>query len=152
MPASNRRSFSAPTIRSATGGIRIIPLGSPGGHTAKPEPNMDRYVTYLQGQLRELIEGYGPLGILWFDGEWEDPWTHRHGLDLYAYVRSLQRDILINNRVDKGRRDMQGTTSLVGVRRRLRYARAGDRWLLREPPWETCMTICRQWSWKPTTN
>ena len=87
------------------------PLGSPGGQTAKPEPNMDRYVAYLQGQLRELIEGYGPLGILWFDGEWEDPWTHQHGLDLYTYVRSLQPDILINNRVDKGRRGMQGTTS-----------------------------------------
>ena len=45
------------------------PTGSPGGRTRKADPNMDRYITYMKGHLRELIEGYGPLGILWFDGE-----------------------------------------------------------------------------------
>ncbi len=81
------------------------PLDSPGGKAVKSNPDMDRYVGYLKGQLRELINGYGPLGILWFDGEWEEPWTHELGLDLNSYVRSLQPEILINNRVDKGRRE-----------------------------------------------
>ena len=125
------------------------PTGSPGGRTRKAEPNMDRYIAYMKGHLRELIEGYGPLGILWFDGEWEEPWTHRHGLELYAYVRSLQDDILINNRVDKGRRGMRGAT--------LSEQFAGDYdtpeqqigGFNRQRPWETCMTICRQWAWKP---
>ena len=47
---------------------------------------------------------------MWFDGEWEDAWTHEMGIDLYEYVRSLQPSILINNRVDKGRKGMHGFT------------------------------------------
>jgi alpha-L-fucosidase len=49
------------------------PLGSPGGKTEKPSANMDRYVAYLKGQLAEIIRNYGPLGIMWFDGQWEKP-------------------------------------------------------------------------------
>ena len=33
--------------------------------------------------------------------------------------------------------------------RRLRHARAGDRQDGDRRPWETCMTICQQWAWKP---
>jgi alpha-L-fucosidase len=125
------------------------PTDSPGGKGRKTDAKMERYIPYMKGHLRELLEGYGPLGILWFDGEWEQPWTHEHGLDLYAYVRSLQPDILINNRVDKGRRGMEGVTTSA------EYAgdydtpeqRVGG--FNRERPWETCMTICRQWAWKP---
>jgi alpha-L-fucosidase len=75
-----------------------------------PTPNFDRYVDYMKGQLKELVTKYGPLGVMWFDGEWENTWTHDRGVDLYNYVRSLQPSILINNRVDKGRQGMQGMT------------------------------------------
>jgi alpha-L-fucosidase len=125
------------------------PLGSPGGKTSKPHPNMAGYIRFLKAQLREIIKGYGPLGTLWFDGEWEEPWTHEMGLDLYRYVRSLQPDILVNNRVDKGRRGMQGTTVSSEF--------AGDYDTPEQEvgpssttrPWETCMTLGTQWSWKP---
>ena len=86
------------------------PTDSPGGRQMKSTHNMGRYVKYLHAQTREIIQKYGPLGIMWFDGEWEKPWTHEHGLALYRHIRSLQSDILINNRVDKGRRGMQGAT------------------------------------------
>lgn len=125
------------------------PLGSPGGKTAKPNPNMPRYVQYLHNQTREIIEKYGPLGVMWFDGEWEAPWTHERGLALYRHIRSLQPDILINNRVDKGRRGMVGTSQgpdFVGDHDTPEQ-RVGT--FNRERPWETCMTICRQWAWKP---
>lgn len=68
----------------------------------------NRYVDYMKSQLRELVTNYGPLGVMWFDGEWENTWSHEQGLDLYNYVRSLQPSILVNNRVDKGRQGMQG--------------------------------------------
>lgn len=111
--------------------------------------DFDRYVYYLKNQLREIATKYGPLGVLWFDGEWEATWTHERGLDLYNYVRSLQNDILINNRVDKGRNGMQGLTTDT------RYA--GDFGTPEQeiPPtglpgidWESCMTMNTSWGFK----
>ncbi|MDX2285853.1 MAG: alpha-L-fucosidase [Bacteroidia bacterium] len=76
--------------------------------TERSNPQFPRYVEqYLKPQLRELITRYQPA-ILWFDGEWIGDWTHEQGQDMYQYVRSLKPDILINNRVDKGRQGMQG--------------------------------------------
>jgi len=125
------------------------PLGSPGGKSQKPAPNMDRYNAYLKGQLTELIRNYGPLGILWFDGEWESPWNPDRALDLYQHCRRLQDSIIINNRVGKGRQDMAGTTA--------GGAFAGDYdtpeqrvgKFQNDRPWESCITICQQWAWKP---
>jgi len=110
---------------------------------------MPRYVEYLHNQTRELIQKYGPLGIMWFDGEWEKPWTHAYGLGLYRHIRALQPDILINNRVDKGRRGMEGSTAsnrFVGDYDTPEQRVGG---FSRQRPWESCITICRQWAWKP---
>lgn len=71
--------------------------------------DFDRYVKYMKAQLAEIVKGYDPE-VLWFDGEWEDTWTHERGIDLYNYVRSLKPSILVNNRVDKGRAGMAGMT------------------------------------------
>ena len=121
----------------------------PAGQTA----NMDRYITYMNNHLRELIQNYGPLGIMWFDGEWEEPWTHDMGLELYDYVRNLQDDIIINNRVDKGRKGMEGVTL-----KDKKYAGDYDtpeqeigKFQI-DRPWESCITIAKQWAWKPDDN
>lgn len=130
----------------------------PWNDIAKGQPDMERYIAYMKGQLKELITRYGPLGILWFDGEWESPWTHERGVDLYNYVRSLQPDIIINNRVGKGRSGMQGMDKGQGV---------GDYGTPeQEIPatgfgpgvyWESCMTMNNHWgynkhdqNWKST--
>ena len=114
------------------------------------EPNMERYVAYMKGQLKELLTGYGPIGILWFDGEWENAWTHDRGVDLYNYVRQLQPDIIINNRVGKGRAGMSGMDK--GEKR------VGDYGTPEQeiPPtgfspgvyWESCMTMNDTWGYK----
>jgi len=126
------------------------PTDSPGGGGVKESPDMDRYVGYMKGQLTELVEDYGPLGVIWFDGEWEMPWTVERGDDLYHFIKSLQPDIIVNNRVNKARHGMAGTS-------RPEIANPGDYdtpeqqvgSFNRDRPWETCMTICRQWAWKP---
>ncbi|HTR98271.1 MAG TPA: alpha-L-fucosidase, partial [Bacteroidota bacterium] len=67
-----------------------------------------RYVAYMKAELKELLTNYGPIGVLWFDGEWEATWNPALGRDLYAYVRGLQPGIIINNRVGAGRSGMEG--------------------------------------------
>lgn len=106
-----------------------------------------RYVEYMKGQLKEIVEQYQPA-VMWFDGEWESTWTHEMGLELYDYVLGLDPDIIINNRVDKGRRGMEGLT-------------AGDEFAgdfgtpeqqipakgLPGVDWESCITMNRYWGW-----
>lgn len=120
--------------------------------------DLDRYVEYMKNQLAELTGNYGRIGVLWFDGEWESTWTHERGVDLYDYVRGLQEDIIINNRVDKGRQGMQGMTKDGEFK--------GDFGTPEQeiPPtglpgidWETCMTMNNHWgynkyddNWKST--
>jgi alpha-L-fucosidase len=126
------------------------PLGSPGGKTKKPNPDMARHYQLVKDQTRELIERYGPLITIWFDGEWEQPWTREYGNGLYQFLRGLQPDLVINNRVSKGRHGMEGTTADA-------HLNAGDYDTPEQTvgafhmdrAWETCMTICQQWAWKP---
>jgi alpha-L-fucosidase len=111
---------------------------------------MPRYYQHLKNQTKEIIDNYGPLGIMWFDGEWEKPWTREYGNDLYDYLKKIQPTLVINNRVSKGRQGMAGTTKESDLN-------SGDYdtpeqqigGFNRERHWETCMTICRQWAWKP---
>jgi alpha-L-fucosidase len=114
----------------------------------KDSANMTQYIQYLKAQVADLILNYGS-NILWFDGEWEGAWSHQAGMDLYNYCRSLKEEILINNRVDKGRSGMKGKTVSDKF--------AGDFGTPEQEvgnydnvqAWESCITICNQWSWKP---
>ena len=123
-----------------------FPLGSPGGKVKKPTSNMKAYDAFLQAQCKELIENYGPLLTLWFDVP--QMYTHTYGIPMVNKLRELQPDIMINNRA----------YSTDGVRNGINHAlplmdygtpeqKIGGFDLNR--PWETCMTICKQWAWKP---
>lgn len=74
------------------------------------EPDFDNYVSFMKGQLKELLDIAPSIDVMWFDGEWDDSWTHERGKELYDYVRLLKPSILVNNRVDKGRAGMDGLT------------------------------------------
>lgn len=113
----------------------------------KETHDMEAYTRFLKNQVAELVNKYR-TNILWFDGEWEEPWTHEAGMDLYKYCRDLDDQLLINNRVDKGRAGMQGMTKGSEF--------AGDFGTPEQEigafnslPWESCITIGRQWAWKP---
>lgn len=106
-----------------------------------------RYIGHMKSQLKELVTRYDPA-VLWFDGEWENTWTHEEGLKLYNYVRSLKPDIIINNRVDKGRGGMEGMTRDDSF--------AGDFGTpeqevphtgIRGVDWESCITMNNHWGY-----
>jgi alpha-L-fucosidase len=110
--------------------------------------NFDRFVTYLHGQVTELLTNYGPIGVMWFDGEWESTWNHGYGQPLYDLCRRLQPNVIVNNRVDKGRAGMAGMT--------IDDLYAGDFGTPEQEipsrglpgvDWETCMTMNDHWGY-----
>jgi alpha-L-fucosidase len=126
--------------KDPTAGNRLTKL-KPGGK--------EEYVKYMKEQLRELVTGYDPA-VLWFDGEWQDWWTEADGKDLYQYVRSLKPNIIINNRVGKGRKGMEGLSKTD-------QQYSGDFGTPEQqiPPtglpgidWESCMTMNDTWGFK----
>jgi alpha-L-fucosidase len=121
-----------------------------GNRTTKMKPGgKEQYLTYMKEQLRELITTYDPA-VLWFDGEWQEWWTEENGQELYKFVRGLKPDIIINNRVGRGRQGMQGMSKTDRV-----YA--GDFGTPEQQipanglpgvDWESCMTMNTTWGYK----
>ncbi|MBN1362267.1 MAG: alpha-L-fucosidase [Sedimentisphaerales bacterium] len=119
--------------------------------TSKSNPNFSRYAEeYLKPQLAELLANYGPLGVLWFDGEWIKDWTEPQGKALYAWLLEIQPDLIVNNRVGKGRKGMEGLNKSDDD-----YA--GDFGTPEQQipasglpgvDWETCMTMNDTWGFK----
>ena len=115
--------------------------------------NFDRYVRYMKNELKELLTNYGEIGVLWFDGEWEENWNPQRGKDLYAYVRKLQPNIIINNRVGAGRSGMEGMNKEGEF--------AGDFGTpeqeipgigVADVDWESCMTMNDHWGYNKHDN
>jgi len=110
--------------------------------------DFDRFRTYLKNQVRELLTNYGPIGVLWFDGEWEESWNHEYGRDVYYYVRGIDPKVIINNRVDKGRAGMAGMTTdpdFCGDFGTPEQEIPATGWP--GVDWETCMTMNDHWGY-----
>jgi alpha-L-fucosidase len=93
-----------------------------------------KYIEYMHGQLREICSNYGQIDIIWFDGlggtakDWDSE-------NLFRMIRQLQPHVIINNRAGLPA-DHDTPEQTIGK-------------FQRDRPWETCMTICQQWAWKP---
>jgi len=109
------------------------PMTGPGGKVQRPTFNLDRYADYLEAQCKELIENFGPLVGIWFDVP--RGFDRAHGEHAIRFVRGLQPNILVNNRTGAGG-DFDTPEQTVG---RCQFDR----------PWESCITLGTQWTWKP---
>jgi alpha-L-fucosidase len=99
------------------------------------EKRFDRYFAKkVKPQLRELLTGYGPLGVIWFD----TPFTisREQSEELYNLVRELQPGCIMNSRLGNGLGDYQSAGD----------NRIPSRGVLRD--WETPATINRTWGYK----
>ena len=115
-----------------------------------PEQNYDRYVAYLHEQVRELVTNYGKLDIMWFD------FSYRHmkgeawrAEELVRMVRSLQPDILVDNRLggdmfkaepDSFAGDFHGPEMCIP-----RDPLVNEQGL--PVPWEVCTTVSNSWGY-----
>ncbi len=113
--------------------------------------NMPRYVEFMKAQLRELLGGdYGDVAMVWFDGEWDQAWTHEMGIDMYDFCLDLNPSTLVNNRVDKGRQGMAGMNRDGDYRGD--YGTPEQEIPAKGFPagvdWESCMTMNDTWGFK----
>ncbi len=91
-----------------------------------PEEVKERYLHYLKEQCRELLTGYGPIDIMFFDGG-ENFLIE----DLKPYCWQLRPDLLITRgEIETPEQHLREHPS--------------------ERVWEACMTMGTQWQFKPT--
>ncbi len=110
-----------------------FPLTGRGGSKVRRRSNIERYTDYLEAQVRELLGNYGPLLTLWFDVP--QCFDARRGERIIRLVRSIQPDVLVNNRTG-ARGDYDTPEQRLG-------------WLNIDRAWESCITIGSQWAWRP---
>jgi alpha-L-fucosidase len=95
-------------------GIVFCPYYSIGDWSAADvhAPQYQDYPDYMRAQLKELLSNYGDIKMLWFDNYWyvNHQWENdeSHAKELYAYVRSLRPDLLVNDRCGRGARSTDG--------------------------------------------
>jgi len=120
----------------------------------QPDANManwSKYAPVLRKQVEEILTKYGKIGVLWFDGEWEKEWTTDQGKAMYELCRKLQPEIIVNNRVGKGRAGMAGLTKEgdhpgdFGTPEQ-EVPRRG----VPGTDWESCMTMNESWGYHRT--
>lgn len=110
------------------------------------------YENYLKPQVKELLTQYGDIDVVWFDGDWIADYTTEMGKDLYGFIRDIQPNTIVNNRVDKGRRGMEGMdreghfAGDFGTPEQEIPATGID------SDWEACMTMNGSWGYKPSDN
>jgi len=103
------------------------------------------FIVRMQGELSELLTNYGRLDVMWFDFDGGEPLYDQ--ARTYALVKKFQPKAIIDNRLDLG----------VNVSNTKMLSPFADYYTPEqqigayddERPWETCMTIGRQWSWRP---
>ena len=138
-------------------------------HYKDPDPieqnksrNFDIYREYMFNQVRELLTNYGKIDIMWFDFSWkqdvgdpnvdpliigkdEDTW---HSEELLALIRSIQPDILINNRLSSYR-------NLGDIRtpeQSMQKAWVRDPETKERAVWEVCHTFSGAWGYHRDEN
>lgn len=111
------------------------------GFHGDPDPNADleKYVAYVKGQIRELLTNYGPIGIIWFDGggafgkDGAQKAKLMHAQEIIDEIHQLQPDCLVNNRL--GLPGDYGTPE-----QKIPGAKSDE-------PFEVCMTLNKHWGY-----
>jgi alpha-L-fucosidase len=75
-----------------------FPRGRTGLTAGRPESGeWFKYIDYMDGQLKELLTNYGPIGGVWFDGMWDRPKAEWRFEQTYKLIHSLQPAALVGS-------------------------------------------------------
>lgn len=86
----------------------------------------------VKPQVRELLTGYGPIGIFWFDTPEEI--SPAESKELREMIRSLQPDCIVNERIGHGQGDYAISEQAIKSQ-------------IDPKPWEAAMTMAQHWSY-----
>ena len=118
-----------------------------------------RFESYLHAQVTEIVQRYQPA-VMWFDGEWEPTWTHKHRERLWSLCQALDPSMLVDDRVDVHRVGTNGFSFADGA---LGDFHTPEQEIpsdgLPGQDWESCITMNEHWgynaadtNWKSTTD
>ena len=99
----------------------------------------------MRAELRELLSNYGRIDLLWFDWDGHQPLYDQ--ARTYQLVKSLQPEMIINNRLDLGKGDSNRQILSANADYYTPEQQVGA--YDDQRPWESCMTTSRrgQWAW-----
>jgi alpha-L-fucosidase len=120
------------------------PTKNPYDSTKNVKGNMVKFVSTMEQELKEIVTKYHPF-MLWFDGYWEKYWTTADGKEIYRYLKNLDPKLIVNNRLGKTPSNLSDSGSVGDF---LTPEQQIGQLNMKEP-WESCITICNQWAWKP---
>ena len=122
----------------------------PLGVTPEPHRDMTKYRDYMFKQIRELLENYGEIPLMWFDFSFDEKgpedWDAANLLNL---IRSLQPGIVLNSRLDRGHLDI-----IASKRKYAGDFMTPEQFVPEEGcrdavgnlvPWESCITLNDNW-------
>ncbi len=118
--------------------------------------DFDRYLEFMFGQIRELLTNYGKLDIMWFDFSYGDMKCEKwKASELIEMVRSIQPDVVIDNRLEGSAEDAGSIRTLDPTPYSGDFASPeqmippdGLRDAGGNPiPWESCVTLNDHWGY-----
>ena len=117
--------------------------------TKMHEGRKTEYMDFMKKQLKELLDSCD-TEVLWFDGEWPAWYTEEDGREIYNYLRKLKPELIINNRVGKGRKGMEGLNK--GDQQYVGDFGTPEQQIpatgIPGVDWESCMTMNDTWGFK----
>ncbi|GLX68439.1 alpha-L-fucosidase [Paenibacillus glycanilyticus] len=136
-------------------GDRYHPMRDNEEYRRDPQ-NFHRYVDYMHGQVRELLQNYGKLDLMWFDFSYDDMKGEKwRASELMEMIRSIQPHIIMDNRLEANGEELGS----IFTKEPTSYA--GD---FASPeqiippegvvdtdgipiPWEACITLNNNWGY-----
>lgn len=86
----------------------------------------------VKPQVKQLLSEYGPVSVIWFDTP--ERISKPQSEELYAMVKSLQPNCIVNNRVGNGWGDFKVSEQQITDK-------------TDNQPWESCITMSKGWGY-----